>query len=80
VACDSKDYAVSACSNQHPNGDSETIGGIVQSHAYSILSAHEIDYEGGPFRMLKMRNPWRTGEWEGDWSDKSHCWTEEYKA
>jgi len=66
-------------SNSHPNGDSETIEGIVQQHAYSILSAHEIDYEGGPFRILRMRNPWRTGEWEGAFSDKSECWTDEYK-
>lgn len=78
-SCDEKNYAIMGSSNSHPNGDSETIGGIVQQHAYSILSSHEIDYEGGPFRILRMRNPWRTGEWEGAFSDKSDCWTDEYK-
>jgi len=80
VSCDQKNYAIMSSSNSHPNGDTETIGGIVQSHAYSILSAHEVDYEGGPFRILRMRNPWRTGEWEGEFSDKSDCWSDDLKA
>lgn len=29
--------------------------------------------------MLKVRNPWGTNEWQGDWSDKSQKWTSEYK-
>jgi len=26
-----------------------------------------------------MRNPWGTGEWTGDWSDKSKKWTPQLK-
>lgn len=29
--------------------------------------------------MIKIRNPWGQFEWDGDWSDKSKKWTEEYK-
>ena len=26
-----------------------------------------------------MRNPWGNFEWQGDWGDKSDCWTPELK-
>lgn len=29
--------------------------------------------------MLKLRNPWGSGEWQGDWSDKSKLWTPQIK-
>jgi calpain-15 len=28
---------------------------------------------------VKLRNPWGEGEWTGDWSDDSDCWTPESK-
>lgn len=37
---------------------------------------HELDAYGDNVKLVKMRNPWGTsGEWKGDWSDKSDCWT-----
>jgi len=33
----------------------------------------------GEERIIQMRNPWGTGEWKGDWSDKSSKWTPELK-
>lgn len=30
-------------------------------------------------RLAKIRNPWGTGEWTGDWSDHSPLWTPELK-
>ena len=51
----------------------EQTGGLVPGHAYSIISASE--YNG--IRLLNIRNPWGTFEWDGDWSDKSPLWTEE---
>ena len=41
--------------------------GIVQGHAYAILSVEEVD----DVQLLRLRNPWGRKEWTGDWSDKS---------
>lgn len=29
--------------------------------------------------LVKLRNPWGSGEWTGDWSDSSDCWTDELR-
>lgn len=50
--------------------------GIASSHAYSVLEARTIP-DGT--RLLKVRNPWGSTEWEGDWSDRSKKWTDELK-
>lgn len=47
------------------------IKGLVGSHAYAVLQA----WEEGDLRLLKIRNPWGDGEWEGDWADGSKLWT-----
>lgn len=62
--------------------------GLCGSHAYSLLSAYEIDQVGGGYRVLslgqkpqgqvervlKLRNPWGKGEWKGEWSDRDPRW------
>ena len=55
------------------NGGPDKQGGLVPGHAYSIISAAE--YNG--IKLLNIRNPWGNFEWDGDWSDKSHLWTED---
>lgn len=44
--------------------------GLHNGHAYSILQAIQKDN----FRLVQIRNPWGSGEWTGDWSDKSDLW------
>ena len=38
--------------------------------AYSVLVVHEVNGN----RLLCVRNPWGTFEFDGDWSDKSDLW------
>ena len=46
-------------------------GGLIAGHAYSIIKAD--DYKG--VKLLQIRNPWGSFEWDGDWSDNSPKWT-----
>ena len=54
--------------------------GIVGLSSYSLLAATElIDKKKKKVKLVKLRNPWGKFEWEGDWSDKSDCWTDQLK-
>ncbi|XP_063421060.1 calpain-A-like isoform X2 [Mytilus trossulus] len=44
--------------------------GLVGGHAYSINGAFIV----GEANLLRLRNPWGNGEWNGPWSDKSPKW------
>lgn len=48
--------------------------GLLTNHAYSIISVHNL--RTGE-RLLKIRNPWGSFEWNGAWSDSSLLWTPE---
>eukprot|EP00931_Biecheleriopsis_adriatica_P080087 TRINITY_DN53447_c0_g1_i1.p1 TRINITY_DN53447_c0_g1~~TRINITY_DN53447_c0_g1_i1.p1 ORF type:complete len:497 (+),score=112.00 TRINITY_DN53447_c0_g1_i1:51-1541(+) len=53
--------------------------GLVTGHAYSILQVRKVNdgymgIGGKEYKMIEIRNPWGTGEWKGDWSDKSDLW------
>ena len=39
------------------------------------MEIHEVKNGRKTVRLLKLRNPWGQGEWQGDWSDKSPLWT-----
>ena len=61
-------------------GEENTAQGIVSGHAYSLISINEFEHQGQLVRLLKLRNPWGSGEWKGDWSDASPLWTPELRA
>ena len=63
----------------YDNKDMEGSSGVVSGHAYSLISIHELHHEGKEIKLLKLRNPWGHGEWQGDWSDHSPLWTPELK-
>ena len=55
--------------------------GLVDGHAYSLISAKEITtLEGKTVRLCLIRNPWGKKEWQGAWSDKSPLWNDHTKA
>ena len=45
--------------------------GLIESHAYSMLSVNKIKlYNGYIVTLYRLRNPWSHTEWTGDWSKK----------
>jgi hypothetical protein len=57
--------------------------GLVAGHAYSVISSMELSEtitgglpkpNGKTFKLMKIRNPWGSYEWKGNWSDKSKLW------
>lgn len=52
--------------------------GLVSGHAYSILDVRRIKSHNrtGPvtLKLIRIRNPWGSSEWSGDWGDKSEIW------
>lgn len=54
--------------------------GLVNNHAYSVISVHEIDVEEDyKIRLLKLRNPWGGMEWSGDWGWNCKKWKTDMK-
>ncbi|XP_071126006.1 calpain-15-like [Mytilus edulis] len=45
--------------------------GLITSHAYSLLDVYDMDTGEN---LLKIRNPWGSESWKGDWSDSSSKW------
>ena len=61
-----------------PSGSDTDISetGIVQGHAYSILNIVEESDQNGAHQLIELRNPWGSGEWNGQWSDRDQrSWT-----
>ena len=54
--------------------------GLVGEHSYGVIGVAELtDADGNEVKLLKMRNPWGSFEWKGDWGDESAKWTPELK-
>lgn len=49
--------------------------GLVYGHAYTVIECREVaGGPGGTVRLMRVRNPWGSFEWNGDWSDSSKLW------
>ncbi len=44
---------------------------LSDSHAYAILDA--IEFDGN--KLIKLKDPWGSSQWSGEWSQGSHRWT-----
>lgn len=50
--------------------------GIVLGHAYVVVGVVELSTGD---RLVKLRNPWGSEKYIGDWSDKSDKWTDKLR-
>lgn len=48
--------------------------GLVTQHAYSITGLARVRTRNGEVPLIRLRNPWGKGEWNGPWSDRSWEW------
>lgn len=53
--------------------------GLVEGHEYTLQYGKEYDYQGENIRLLKIRNPWGSINYRGDWSQNSSKWNSELK-
>ena len=53
--------------------------GLSAGHAYTVLGVMEIDTGNGIEKVVRLRNPYGNGEFNGDWSDYSKKWTPELR-
>ena len=45
--------------------------GLSPGHAYTVLGVDELEGSRGKEKVVRLRNPWGNGEWNGDWCDSS---------
>jgi len=70
LACGSKGN-----DNTLKEGRDKVKGSVVGGHAYSILGVYEPMLSTEKVRLIKLRNPWGSFEWQGAWGDKSAEWS-----
>ena len=57
--------------NANRKVEAEAGMGLHMGHAYSFLDLNTIKVDGKDVRLVKLRNPWGRGEWEGAYGDRS---------
>lgn len=64
------------CSS-NPGSDSDTSqSGVVQGHAYTLLNALYLNFQGQQIKLIQLRNPWGKGQYKGPWSDYDPNWNQ----
>ena len=67
--------AGTACTEER---EEEREDGLYSGHAYSVTNTATVKgSDGQTYNLVQVRNPWGSGEWNGDWSDTSELWTPE---
>lgn len=60
-SADNRNFTMMAAS--HGQGENKNADGVISGHAYSMISIHEFTHQGKEVKLLKLRNPWGSGEW-----------------
>ena len=72
-----KNWMVTTCSLMgNGSHDESNHDGLPYSHAYTILKTVQLS-DGT--KLVRIRNPWGSETYHGDWSDDSDKWTEQFK-
>ncbi|KAF6717942.1 Calpain-1 catalytic subunit [Oryzias melastigma] len=71
-----KSGVLMCCGTDQGETSSNTLSpnGLVLGHAYTVTGVMQLVSRGKPVNLVRLWNPWRTGEWIGDWSDRSPLW------
>jgi hypothetical protein len=75
-AADNSNDIINASSHHNSAGDTMTNGdGIAYSHAYSVIGTETItDLSGNTHKLFRVRNPWKSEGYTGDFSDADEVW------
>ena len=79
IKADARNHIITTGTYQKGEFKASEDASLVGGHAYTVISAHEAEFEDQPLILFKVRNTWGKTEWQGDWSDKSPIWTDELK-
>ena len=62
------------CTNTGGSEEAEKMG-LVKGHTYSLIELKEFVLpDDKKLKLIKLRNPWGSFEWKGNYSDKSNSW------
>jgi len=70
-SCDLQDFIMCVASDFGTEKEEKAADGVVMGHAYSLLAVNEFEHNGKIVKLVKLRNPWGSHEWKGEWSDNS---------
>ncbi|XP_041468638.1 calpain-9-like isoform X7 [Lytechinus variegatus] len=71
-----RDSQLGCSINAKPGETEAKVGlGLIAGHAYTITDVQKAKFSSGrEVKLIRIRNPWGQGEWEGAWSDGSNEW------
>ena len=78
---DRKGYLMVTSTEGEDEREAEREDGLYAGHAYSLVGCAEVmGSDKKKHRIVQIRNPWGSGDWNGDFSDDSSLWTPQAKA
>ena len=79
---DKANYIIGASVNQEDEEEAKNLKsiGLINTHSYGLIRTAEVkDKDDVLTKIVQLRNPWGSYEWNGDWGDHSDKWSEDAK-